>query len=136
MGGVASTLQGSGQSADAAASLDVAHAAAEAYGVAGDNAATVAAMVGDDDAVEGVAALVEVERAEIDPCRATHLLVHTELRRLPLMPHDVVGIVDAPRQRLVADIDGIAARLGDDGLLRVDSAMRAVPAVKGFSPSV
>ena len=75
------------------------------------------ALVGQDHTIEGVTALVEAERAQINPCRAAHLLIDAELCLLSLMPHGVVGVVDAARHSLIAHIDGVVSFFGNRGLI-------------------
>lgn len=116
LGVVAGGLQGSGQTAGRAASRDIAHAASEADGVGGHHA-LAATVVGEDDAVVGIAAAVEVERAEIDPGAAAHLLVDMEGRGLAFVIDGVFGVIDALGQGLIAHIDGVAAWLGKIGLI-------------------
>ena len=90
---VACSLQGSWQSADLSEAFDVAHAASKAYGI-GRHHAVMVAQVADGDAVEGIIALVEVERAEVYPRRTAHLLVDVELGTLALMPNGIQGVVN------------------------------------------
>ena len=92
----------------------IAHASAEAHGV-GTDVAAVVAVVGEDDAVVAALPCGEVEGAEVDPCAAAHLLVYAEAGGLAAVVHGVGGIADAGGERGVADIDGIAAVLGDVG---------------------
>ena len=75
------------------------------------------ALVGNDHAVKLAAAFVKVERTQIDPGAAAHLLVDAELRGFAFVPDNVMGIVNTLRQRLIADIHGIAPGCRQGGLV-------------------
>ena len=113
---VTSSFETSRQTTDGVASLNVTHTTSEAYSIGSDNTLMMAAVVGEYYTVSTVRTGIEIEGAEIDPCGTTHLLIDTELGRNALMPDDVVGIVDAAPDGLVAHIDGIAPCLWDGGL--------------------
>ena len=116
LGIVAGTLEGARHAACGAASRDVAHAASEAHGIGGHHP-VVFAHVGEHHAVELVVALVELERAEIDPRGIAHLLVDAESSGLAFVPHHIFGIGHAVGQGLIAHVDGIAACLRKRGLI-------------------
>ena len=116
LGHVARTFKAAGQSAELAATFDVAHSSAEAHRI-GCHHTLVVRLVGQHHSVEGVVSLVKLKGAEVHPRASAHLLVHPELRLLPLVVHRVVGIVDASLQRLVAHVDGIAAFLHEIRLI-------------------
>ena len=116
LGEIAGAFQTTGHPTEFSATLDVAHATSEAYGIGCHNT-RLAAEVGEHHAVLLVAAFVKVEGAEIHPGRATHLLIDVELGGYTLMPHRVTGIIDTAFNSLITDIDGIASCLGDGRLV-------------------
>ena len=92
--------------------LNVSHAATEAHGI-GCHDAMMSTLVGNGDAVESAIASIEVERSQIDPCGASHLLVDTELSLLATMPDRIEHIIHAVVERLITDIDRIASCFGE-----------------------
>ena len=115
LGIVACALEASWQQTHLSVARDVSHSSANAHAVGRDGAVAIAEVV-EHDTVTVVAALVELKRAEVNPCGAAHLLVDAELGRDALVPHRVMGIVDTALNGLVAHIDGIAACLWDVGI--------------------
>ena len=116
LGGIAGAFQTAGQTAGPAAPRDVAHAAAESHGIGGHHAMGLA-VVAHYHHVVAAAALVELEGAEIHPGAAAHALVDLEHGLAALVPHRVLGIVNRLGKGLVTHVHGVAARLGDVGLI-------------------
>ena len=112
MGIVAGALQTAGQCAGRYPTADIAHTTTKTYGIGCDNSVGTT-QIAKHDAVVLVFASLEFKSAQIDPSRTTHLLVDTEFCWDALMPDGVVSIINAAFDRLVADIDCIAARFWD-----------------------
>ena len=118
------------QAAHLSATFDVSHASAEAYGIGAHHTRHVALVTEGHEAIVVLSA-VELEGAQIDPCAASHLLVHAELRGTSLVEHRVAGVVHGTGHRLVADIDGVASRLGDVGYPGGQGAALLLAACRG-----
>ena len=106
---IAGSLETARIAARGAASLYIAHTSAETDGIGRDNTIAVLTDVAQFNAVALRASALEIKRTEVDPCAAAHLLINTELRRLPLMPDGVACIIDTFVHRGIADVDGITA---------------------------
>ena len=92
---------------------DVAHATAEAHGIGGHHAVLVLGEVRQHHLA--LCAFVEGEGAEVDPCAATHLLVHGKLGLAVLMVDGITCVGRAVGQCLVRHIHGILAVHGHVG---------------------
>ena len=112
LGIIAGTLDTTGQSAGGIAATDVTHTPSETYRIGCDDARLLA-QVRENDAVLFIVTRIEIKRAEIDPSGTAHLLIDVKLCGDALMPDRITGIVDAARNRLITDIDGITASFGD-----------------------
>ena len=117
LGIVARALQTAGHTAGGIAATDITHTASETYGISRHHTILMRTQVIEHHTVTRLVALVEIECSEIYPRRTAHLLIHAELGSHTLMPHSVVGIVDAAWHRLIAHIDSISASLGDIWLI-------------------
>ena len=103
---VVRTFHETRDSGGASSSFQLAHSAAEPYGVCGDDFPFGAVVVERDGSV---GALVELEGAEIYPCPAASALVDREHGLSSHVPYGVACLSGAFRQGLVGNIDGIAA---------------------------
>ncbi len=90
------------------------HSTAETHGI-GSHHAAVVALVGERYAASGVLPFVELERAEIDPRAAAHLLIDGERGAAAFVINGVVRVGHGVWPRGVTHIHGVASGLGNVG---------------------
>ena len=114
---ISSTFKAARHAACRSATLYVAHTAAETHSICRYNA-FLRRRVGNDYTVGGAVACIEVERAEINPRSAAHLLVYAEQSALAFVYDDVLRIAYALGYSLIAHVYGVATRLLYGWLIR------------------
>lgn len=114
---ISRTFKAARHTACRSATLYVAHTAAETHSICRYNA-FLRRRVGNDYTVGGAVACIEVERAEINPRSAAHLLVYAEQSALTLVHDDVLRIAYALGYSLIAHVYGVATRLLYGWLIR------------------
>ena len=97
-------------------SLYVAHTAAKAHGI-GSNYAFLCRRVGDNHPIGSTITCIKVERSEVHPRTATHLLIDAEQSAFTFMHYYILRIAYTLSYGLIAHINGIATRLRNGRLI-------------------
>ena len=97
--------------------LHVAHASTKAYGIRCYDTLLVG-KIGDYHTVVGAATTVKIERAKINPCASTHLLIDTKQSALTFKTHYILHIRHAVWKGLITHIHSITSCLRNLRLVR------------------
>ena len=106
MRGVTGAFQIAGQAAGFAAARNVAHAAAETYGI-GAYHSFLPAFIAQYHHTVVIASFVESKSTEVYPCAAANALVNFKLCDTAVVEYEVFGIAYAVRQALIGNVYGV-----------------------------